>query len=218
MYEWQSWRTLVPLLLGILGLMGFVVYSVYLSPEPLIRRSLFNSSTAIIAYFGTLVHGIIVWSLLYYMPLYFEVAKDYSPVTSGVALFPFTFTIAPAAVMVGIVITKTGRYRPSIVSVSLVKLRRIDTNIYEVDWMVFDNFRDGPFDLSKAIDKYTLVDIPLFSRRLWYRYAVFSSRVCSSSFIFQRRPAIRWSNLLILQSFWSNPRCRCLWRDISEHF
>ncbi|TVY20686.1 Efflux pump FUS6 [Lachnellula arida] len=114
MYEWQSWRTLVPLLLGICGLVGFVVYSVYLSPEPLIRRSLFNTSTSIVAYFGTLIHGVIVWSLLYYMPLYFEVAKSYSPVTSGVAIFPFTFTIAPAAVMVGIIITKSGRYRPSI--------------------------------------------------------------------------------------------------------
>jgi hypothetical protein len=48
------------------------------------------------------------------MPLYFEVAKDYSPVTSGVAIFPFTFTTAPAAVVIGIVITKTGRYRPSL--------------------------------------------------------------------------------------------------------
>ncbi len=114
MYEWSHWRTLVPLLLGVGGLIAFVIYSVYFSSEPLIRRSLFNSPTAITAYFGTVVHGIIVWSLLYYMPLYFEVAKNYSPITSGVAIFPFTFTTAPAAVVVGIVITKTGRYRPSV--------------------------------------------------------------------------------------------------------
>lgn len=48
------------------------------------------------------------------MPLYFEVAKNYSPITSGIAIFPFTFTVAPAAVVVGLVITKTGRYRPSL--------------------------------------------------------------------------------------------------------
>lgn len=114
MYEWSSWRTLVPLLLGVFGLVSFVIYSVRFSSEPLIRRSLFNSPTAMTAYFGTLVHGITVWSLLYYMPLYFEVAKNYSPITSGVAIFPFTFTTAPAAVVVGIVITKTGRYRPSL--------------------------------------------------------------------------------------------------------
>jgi len=119
MYDWSSWRTLVPLLLGIFGLVGFVVYSVYISSDPLIRRSLFNTPTAITAYFGTLVHGIIVWSLLFYMPLYFEVAKNYSPITSGIGLFPFTFTTAPAAVIIGIVITKTGRYRPSLVSFSI---------------------------------------------------------------------------------------------------
>jgi hypothetical protein len=106
------------MILGIFGLLGFIVYSVSFSLEPLIRRSLFNSPTAITAYAGTVVHGMIVWALLYYMPLFFQVSKNYSPITSGVAIFPFTFTVAPAAVVVGVVIAKTGRYRPSIVSVN----------------------------------------------------------------------------------------------------
>ncbi|RDL36552.1 MFS general substrate transporter [Venustampulla echinocandica] len=114
MYSWSSWRTLVPLVLGLVGLASFIVYSIYVSSEPLIRRTLFNTPTAVVAYIGTVLHGIIVWSILYYMPLYFEVVKNYSAITSGVALFPFTFTICPAAIVVGIVITKTGRYRPSI--------------------------------------------------------------------------------------------------------
>jgi hypothetical protein len=114
MYDWSSWRTLVPLILGVFGLIGFTIYSVYISTEPLIRGSLFNTPTAIVAYMGTLVQGLIVWSLLFYMPLYFEVAKNYSPITSGIAIFPFTFTVAPAAVIVGLVVTKTGRYRPSL--------------------------------------------------------------------------------------------------------
>ena len=114
MYDWTSWRTLVPIILGVFGLIGFGIYSVYISTEPLIRRTLFNTSTANVAYIGTLIQGLIVWSLLYYMPLYFEVAKNYSPITSGIAIFPFTFTVAPAAVVVGFIITKTGRYRPSL--------------------------------------------------------------------------------------------------------
>ncbi|KAF4626458.1 hypothetical protein G7Y89_g11701 [Cudoniella acicularis] len=93
-------RTLVLLLLSIFGLIGFIIYSVYISTEPLIRRTLFNTPTAIVAYIGTLVQGLIVWSLLYYMPLYFQVAKNYSPITSAIAIFPFTFTVAPAAVVV----------------------------------------------------------------------------------------------------------------------
>jgi hypothetical protein len=116
-------NSLQPMMLGIFGLLGFIVYSVYWSSEPLIRRSLFNSPTAITAYAGTFIHGVIVWSLLYYMPLFFEVAKDYSPVTSGIAVFPLTFTVAPAAIVVGLVIAKTGRYRPSIVSLLSSLLR-----------------------------------------------------------------------------------------------
>ena len=49
------------------------------------------------------------------MPLYYEVAKNFNPIESGIAIFPFTFTTAPAAVIVGLIITKTGKYRPSIV-------------------------------------------------------------------------------------------------------
>ena len=119
MYEWQSWGTLAPLILGLVGLVSFVLYSASISPQPLIRRSLFNTQTAITAYIGTLIHGIIVWSMLYYLPLYFEVAKEYSPVSSGIAIFPITFTAAPAAILVSRVIAKPGRYRPSIVSFSV---------------------------------------------------------------------------------------------------
>ncbi|KAG0651692.1 Efflux pump [Hyphodiscus hymeniophilus] len=113
MYEWQSWRTLVPLIVGVASLTGFMLYSVYISRIPLIARSLFNTPTAIVAYIGTIVQGLIVWSLLYYMPIYFEVAKNYSPISSGCAVMPFTLTVAPAAVVVGLIIKKTGRYRPS---------------------------------------------------------------------------------------------------------
>ena len=114
MYEWNHWRTLLPLILGVVGLAIFILYSLSWPKEPLIRPSLFNSRTSITAYFGTMIHGMLVWSLLYYMPIYFEAAKGYSPILSGVAIFPFTFTTAPAAVVVGLVITKTGRYRPSL--------------------------------------------------------------------------------------------------------
>lgn len=116
MYSWTSWRVIAPLVLGILGLLAFLLYTTYFSTEPLIRRSLFNSSTANVSYFGTLAHGIIVWALLFYMPLYFEVAKNYGPIMSGISLFPFTFTVAPATVVVGLLITKLGRFRLSVVS------------------------------------------------------------------------------------------------------
>lgn len=60
MYEWDSWRTLVPLCVGIAGLVGFVVYERLVPENPLIRLNLFDNRTAVANYFGTVMHGIIV--------------------------------------------------------------------------------------------------------------------------------------------------------------
>lgn len=96
-YPWDSWRTLVPLIVCGLGLVAFVVHQEYIAPEPLIRTSVFKNPTAAISYVSSVVHGIILWSILYYLPLYYEAVKGMTPILSGIALFPQTFTVAPAA-------------------------------------------------------------------------------------------------------------------------
>ncbi|KAM0559557.1 hypothetical protein ACHAPJ_004080 [Fusarium lateritium] len=117
MYDWSSPRTIIPLIFGILGLIAFGFHinfcRKYSRCDPLLRPSLFTSLTALSAYFATIVHGIIVWCLVYYVPLYHEV-RGSSPIAAGVAVLPFTGTVAPAAVVVGLLIAKTGTYRPFI--------------------------------------------------------------------------------------------------------
>lgn len=110
-YPWSSWRTLVPLIVCALGITGFILHQEYLAPEPLIRTSVFKNRTAAIAYLSSAIHGIILWSILYYLPLYFQAVKGMSPIMSGIAVFPWTFTVAPAAAISGIAIAKSGRYR-----------------------------------------------------------------------------------------------------------
>ena len=71
------------------------------------------------------------------MPLYYEAVQGYSPIVSGVALFPDTFTVAPLAVVTGIVITMTGHYRwavwsgwvLTVLGVGLLVLLKVDTSI-----------------------------------------------------------------------------------------
>lgn len=114
MYAWDSWRTLVPLILSAFGFIPFVLWEIYGAREPLMRLNLFQNRTCSLAFLITFLHGIILWCLLYYLPLYYEAVKGYSPIITGIAIFPETFTVAPAAVVTGIVMAKTGRYRPSI--------------------------------------------------------------------------------------------------------
>jgi hypothetical protein len=111
MYPWNHWKTIVPLSVGFFGLVLFGLWSCTVPAEPILRGSLFKSPTALVSYFGTIVHGMFLWSILYYMPLYFEGAKGFAPVKAGIALFPWTFTTGPAAVVVGLIIARTGKYR-----------------------------------------------------------------------------------------------------------
>lgn len=110
-YPWDSWRTLVPLLIGAAGCVGFVFYEAYVPTIPLMPTVLFRNRTTVVSYISTLFVGLILWCILYYMPLYFEAVKGYSPIITGVALFPQTFTVSPSAIIAGIGITRTGRYR-----------------------------------------------------------------------------------------------------------
>lgn len=137
MFPWSSWRTIVPAVLGLLGLVAFVVYEAIVPNEPVIRLSIFKQRTALACYFGTFLHGLLLWSLLYYLPLYYECVKDYNPVISGVAAFPETFTVAPASIVVGLLISATGRFRwavwsgwlMSVVGMGLLYLLKPSTSI-----------------------------------------------------------------------------------------
>lgn len=109
MYAWDSWHTLVPLLLGAAGIVAFAFYERYLSHhafdttgqllpgsniEPIIRFSVFNNVSMLLTYFETIIHGIILWCLLYFLPLYYEAVQGYTPIISGVAVLPETSFVA----------------------------------------------------------------------------------------------------------------------------
>ncbi|PQE13797.1 MFS multidrug transporter protein [Rutstroemia sp. NJR-2017a BVV2] len=113
-YAWSSWHTLVPLFVGAAGLVGFWVYEAKGAMRPMIPTSLFRNRSTTIAYFLTFVHGMILWSMVYYLPLYFMAVHSYTPVLAGVAALPQTLTVVPCAMIVGIITAKTGRYRWSL--------------------------------------------------------------------------------------------------------
>ncbi|KAF2118570.1 major facilitator superfamily domain-containing protein [Lophiotrema nucula] len=113
-YDWDSWRTLVPLLVSAAGLVAFILHQEFVAPEPLIRTSVFKNTTAAVTYVETVIHGILLWSILYYLPLYYEAVKGFGPILAGVALFPQTFTVAPAAGITGALIAKSGKYREAL--------------------------------------------------------------------------------------------------------
>ncbi|OJJ38669.1 hypothetical protein ASPWEDRAFT_735227 [Aspergillus wentii DTO 134E9] len=137
MYPWSSWHTLVPLIVGVATLVVFGFYETYYATNPMIPPAVFENRTLKLCSLGNAVEGLILWCGLYYLPLYYEGVKGYSSILAGVALFPETFTVAPSTILIGILISKTGKYRWGIWSgwaittlgFGLMCLIQVDTSI-----------------------------------------------------------------------------------------
>ena len=110
-YSWSSWRTLVPLLVSAVGLIAFIIWDDRFAPDPLIRTRVMKSRTAAVTYLGDFIHGLVIWSSLYYMPLYFQAVHGQTAIMSGVDIFPTTFTVGPIAIVIAATIGKIGKYR-----------------------------------------------------------------------------------------------------------
>ncbi|KAJ9210636.1 hypothetical protein DTO166G4_7779 [Paecilomyces variotii] len=80
MYDWDSWRTLVPLIIGAVGLIAFAAYEYYVASDPIIPPTIFQNRTAVVSFVGAVLQGLVLWCALYYMPLYYEAVKEYSPI------------------------------------------------------------------------------------------------------------------------------------------
>ncbi|KKA28700.1 hypothetical protein TD95_003789 [Thielaviopsis punctulata] len=111
MYPWSSWRCLLPLIIGFILMAVFLYWEFNYAAEPLVSRGLFNNWSIIVAYIHAILHGALLWSILYFLLLYYQGVKFYNPVVSSLAALPETLTVAPAAGLVGALVAKTGRYR-----------------------------------------------------------------------------------------------------------
>lgn len=110
-YEWNDWRTLFPLILGVLSLLAFGLYETYVAGEPIMTMSLLRSYEMLYSLWSGVINAAIVYGALYFLPLYFEAVQGYSPILAGVALFPATFTLAPMSMVAGVIISNRGEYR-----------------------------------------------------------------------------------------------------------
>jgi hypothetical protein len=169
LFAWDSWHTLVPLLVGVGGLGAFMIYEIFLAREPFLLKSTFRDWNAKLVYVQTFLHGLIVsllylnkllflfsvltkdniqkvWCLLYYLPLYYQAVKSYTALMSGVALLPETFSITLAAGLVGFLIASTGRYREAltagwiIATTSLGTLYLLDVHTATHEWVLINLF------------------------------------------------------------------------------
>lgn len=116
MYPWHSWHTYAPLGIGSVGLILWLNYSLFLTSRPMLPLSIMANRTASLHYIGNLIHGIVQFGGLYYLPLYYQTVLNYSPTISGAAMLPQCLVAAPCAAIAALIIAKTNSVKPLILA------------------------------------------------------------------------------------------------------
>ena len=70
LFPWTSANVIVPLVLGVLGMVLFWYVEDYVVKEPMMPMRIFKERTAFAGYINTWVHGLILWSVIYYLLLW----------------------------------------------------------------------------------------------------------------------------------------------------
>jgi len=70
LFPWKSANVITPLVFGILGLILFWFVEDYVVKEPMMPMRVFKERTAFTGYINIWVHGIILWSVIYYLLLW----------------------------------------------------------------------------------------------------------------------------------------------------
>ncbi|OBT78521.1 hypothetical protein VF21_01054 [Pseudogymnoascus sp. 05NY08] len=111
-YNWSTYNIIVPLVLGLLGLIVFPFYEASkFCIEPVMPNRLFNSRTSVVIAICTFVNSIILYWVVYFLPVYFQAVLGSTPARAGVQVIPMTVIGIPGAAISAVVLAKWGKYR-----------------------------------------------------------------------------------------------------------
>ncbi|KAI0832166.1 putative multidrug resistance protein fnx1 [Hypoxylon sp. FL0890] len=110
-FPWSSWRTILPLVLGLVGLPLFLLFETRV-PEPTTPLRLFTNRTSLAGFWCAFIHNMLIFWVLFALPIYFQAVLNFSAFRSGVSIMPTAAVFAPITIVSGGVMSKLGRYRP----------------------------------------------------------------------------------------------------------
>ncbi|KAJ5457347.1 Major facilitator superfamily domaingeneral substrate transporter [Penicillium desertorum] len=111
-YAWSSWRIIVPLVLGLVGLAIFMIFEQSrFCREPVVPPRLFKSRTSLVVFINTYLFTVLLYWVLFFIPVYFQAILGSSPARAGVQMLPITLVAIPGAVIAVIILSKFGKYK-----------------------------------------------------------------------------------------------------------
>ena len=109
-FDWASVTTSVMVAGGVI-LLALAVWRESRAAEPVIPLRLFRDRNTSLASIGSLFVGVALFSGTVFLSQYFQLARGYSPTAAGLMTLPMIGGLVVSSVVVGRIITSTGRYK-----------------------------------------------------------------------------------------------------------
>ncbi|XWX00693.1 hypothetical protein V2A60_008755 [Cordyceps javanica] len=109
MYPGDSWRTLLPLVVGV-AVLGAFAWHESRAAHPILPYRLFRARTAAGVLALSFVHGMVSYTLIFHLPLFFQSVRLETPLRSSVSLLPFYALLMASTGVAAVVIERTRRY------------------------------------------------------------------------------------------------------------
>ncbi|KAJ5618171.1 Major facilitator superfamily domain general substrate transporter [Penicillium hordei] len=143
-YAWSSWRIIVPLVLGLAGLVLFMVFEQSkFCYEPVVPPRLFKNRTSLVVFINTFLFTVLLYWVLFFIPVYFQAILGSSPARAGVQMLPITLVAIPGAIIAVIILSKFGKYKALhlagfvILTLGMGLFAHLDRFSSDAEWIVF---------------------------------------------------------------------------------
>ncbi|RIB20460.1 major facilitator superfamily domain-containing protein [Gigaspora rosea] len=106
-YPWNSPIIISLLIVGVLLLALFIYVEGYVVAEPLAPGRLFKDRSIVACYSVNFCLGMIFFSVIYFLPLYFEIVNEDSATMAGVKLLPYIAGSVITVLLTGLIVSNT---------------------------------------------------------------------------------------------------------------
>jgi EmrB/QacA subfamily drug resistance transporter len=109
-YPWGSWQTVSLYALGALVLLGFLINEYY-AAEPVLPLRLWKNSVFSLSNVSNMAIAMTMFGAIFFIPVYAQGVIGVNVTNSGAVLIPLTASMIVVSILVGRLITRTGRYK-----------------------------------------------------------------------------------------------------------
>jgi EmrB/QacA subfamily drug resistance transporter len=114
-FGWLSWQTAAMVLPG-LAILAAATWVERRAAQPVVPLGIIRQRTPALAILASLAVGMAMFGGAVFLGQYFQIGRGYSPTEAGLLTIPLMFGVLVASTISGLLITRSGRIRPYIIT------------------------------------------------------------------------------------------------------